>query len=81
MLGGHQRTNKMVGRSIQHPEIFLRIVSLIKNQGDVLALPAEQPIAGDQIVQNPAEGDRVVLVSLVDLGEQRDMEIPGNQKS
>src|SRR5437016_2985620 len=69
----------MVGRVVQFLEIFRRVVSLIENQGDVLAFPAEHLVASDQIVQNPAEGDRVVLVALVDLGEERNMKIPGNQ--
>ena len=80
MLGGHQRPNKMVGRVVQFFEVFRRIVSLIENQGDVLAFSAEHLVARDQFIQNPAEGDRVVLVALVDLGEERNMKIPGNQQ-
>jgi hypothetical protein len=41
----------MVGRVVQFLEIFRRVVSLIENQGDVLAFPAEHLVASDQIVQ------------------------------
>ena len=70
----------MVGRPFEILKVFLRIVPLIENQSDALTFLSEHLVASDQIVQNPAEGDRVVLVPLVDLGEQRDMKIPGDQQ-
>ncbi len=61
-------------------KVFLRIVPLIENQGDAVTFLSEHSVASDQIVQNSAEGERVVLIPLVDLREQRDMKIPGDQQ-
>ena len=52
----------MVGKPFEILKVFLRIVPLIENQSDALTFLSEHLVASDQIVQNPAEGDRVVLV-------------------
>src|SRR5204863_1534780 len=80
VLRGNQRTNEMVGGSVELLKVVCRIVPLIENQGDALTFLSEHLVASDEIVQNPAEGDRVVLVPFVDLREKRDMKIPGDQQ-
>lgn len=80
VLCGNKRANEMVGRSVQGADVLFGVVPFIENQGNTPTLLLEHLVAGNQIVQNPAESDGVVLVSFIDLGEQRDMKIPRNQK-
>ncbi len=80
VLCGNKRANEMVWRSVQGPDVLFGVVPFIENQGDTPTLLLEHLVAGNQIVQDPAESDGVVLVSFIDLGEQRDMKIPRNQK-
>ena len=80
VLGGNKRSYKMVGRTVQGLNVFLRIVPFVENQRNALTFLLEHLVAGHEIVQNLAEGDRVVLVPFVSLGKQRNVKIPRHQQ-
>ena len=46
-LGGDQRTNEMVGGSVEILKVVRRIVPLIENQGDALTFLSEHLVASD----------------------------------
>jgi hypothetical protein len=80
VLGGNKRSYKMVGGTVQDLNVFLRIVPFVENQRNALTFFFEHLVAGNEIIQNLAEGDRVVLIPLVSLGKQRNVKIPRNQQ-
>src|SRR6266480_7447497 len=47
VLGGDQRTNEMVGGSVEILKVVRRIVPLIENQGDALTFLSEHLVASD----------------------------------
>ena len=80
VLGRNERAYEMVRRPVKRSNVFLRIVPFIENECDALTFLFEHLVAGNQIIQNLAEGDGVVLVPFVGLGKKRDVKIPRDQQ-
>src|SRR5260370_42409890 len=81
MLGWHQRTNEVEGRVGQSVAGFLAVVSLVKDQGDVIAGLGQIAVRGGQFLGDSAELDTIGDIASVDVVKQGNVETGADQQA
>src|SRR6185503_13410634 len=80
MLGGHQRTDEMERPLVDGGEVLLGVVALVENQRDVACTLPQFAAAPGEFGRNGAKGLRVMLVTSIDMMEQRDIPVRGDEQ-
>jgi len=80
MLGGHQRTDEVERPLVDGGEVLLGVVALVENQSDVACPMPQFAAAPGEIGRDKAKGFRVMLVASVDMMEQRDVPVGGDEQ-
>jgi len=80
MLGGHEGADEVERSLSDGIKVFLRVVSLVKDQGKVTDPLAQDAAPLGQFFGDTAKGGGIMLVACIGVMQQRDVAVGGDQQ-
>src|SRR4030042_6992751 len=81
MLRWHQGTDEVKRSLLDSLEVFLRVITLVKDQCDVLDPLAQGTAPLSQLLGHGGKGSGIMLVARIGVVQQRDLPVGSDQQS